>query len=236
MRFPAIPAFAAAFLASAASVLPASASSVVYNGGTPDQGGQIFGELPAAVFMNFTLTADTTLTDAHWWGGCYPATNCGGSYFFVNIWADNSGSPGDQIAFRPVGGAGQVATGNMIDPSGPSPWTEYAYDTTFTNVPLLAGNYWISIQETQSEGDGTWGIETASDASAPAGQMLLYFDGTNFNVQPQKAAFYLTGEEGIIPAETPLPAGLPLFASGLGALGLLVARKKRKVADAHKVA
>jgi hypothetical protein len=31
-----------------------------------------------------------------------------------------------------------------------------------------------------------------------------------------------------VPAETPLPAGLPLFASGLGVLGLLGWRGKRK--------
>lgn len=66
--------------------------------------------------------------------------------------------------------------------------------------------------------------------------MFLFFDGTNFLTLGQKPAFYLTGEEGLIPSETPLPAGLPLFASGLGALGLLVARKKRTAADARKAA
>ena len=34
------------------------------------------------------------------------------------------------------------------------------------------------------------------------------------------------------PAETPLPAALPLFATGLGALGLLGWRRKRKAAAA----
>lgn len=33
---------------------------------------------------------------------------------------------------------------------------------------------------------------------------------------------------GVAPAETPLPAALPLFAAGLGALGLLGRRRKRK--------
>jgi hypothetical protein len=39
---------------------------------------------------------------------------------------------------------------------------------------------------------------------------------------------YLSGTQLIGTAETPLPAALPLFASGLGALGLLGWRRKRK--------
>jgi len=33
-----------------------------------------------------------------------------------------------------------------------------------------------------------------------------------------------------VPSETPLPAALPLFAGGLGALGLLGWRRKKKAA------
>jgi hypothetical protein len=42
---------------------------------------------------------------------------------------------------------------------------------------------------------------------------------------------YLSGTQLIGTAETPLPATLPLFATGIGALGLLVRRRKRKAAS-----
>jgi hypothetical protein len=41
------------------------------------------------------------------------------------------------------------------------------------------------------------------------------------------------GNGASTPGETPLPAALPLFASGLGAMGLLGWRRKRKSAAAH---
>ena len=50
--------------------------------------------------------------------------------------------------------------------------------------------------------------------------------GTDITHQgPFNASFSLTGVSGV-----PLPAALPLFATGLGALGLLDWRRKRKAA------
>ena len=103
-------------------------------------------------------------------------------------------------------------------------WAEYAYNTTFTGVPLTAGTYWLTIQNTQAETLGTWGIET-SDTS----QTVLWFDGSSSVLLSLNggAAFNLTGVEGLV-APVPLPAALPLFVSGLGAAGLLARRKRSK--------
>jgi hypothetical protein len=49
----------------------------------------------------------------------------------------------------------------------------------------------------------------------------------NFPPEQHSASLNLTGT-GVAVAETPLPAALPLFATGLGALGLLGWRRKRK--------
>lgn len=53
------------------------------------------------------------------------------------------------------------------------------------------------------------------------------FDGSNPWVQPSQDIMV---QFDVSVAETPLPAALPLFASGLGALGLLGWRRKRKSA------
>lgn len=58
----------------------------------------------------------------------------------------------------------------------------------------------------------------------------FFFDPTNgiVNNSPAQAAFFLSGI-GVEPlTQTPVPAALPLFATGLGVLGLLMRRRKRR--------
>jgi len=43
-------------------------------------------------------------------------------------------------------------------------------------------------------------------------------------------ANFVIGDGKVVPSTVPLPAALPLFATGLGALGLLGWRRKRKAA------
>ncbi len=83
-----------------------------------------------------------------------------------------------------------------------------------------------------------------SDSCYPCG--VAYFATAGLNYPNPNGDFYLTvsqsdsssrggnpiyeSDEEIIGIATPLPAALPLFATGLGALGLLLLRGKRKAA------
>ena len=141
--------FAAGMLAFGC-ITSASATSVIYDGGAPDQGGQIF----SFVAQTFTLApGGTVVTGANWWGGCFPATTCSGSSFQLTIWSDNSGQLGSILNSIPVGGANETATGNLI--GGAGGWNEYAYTTTFAPISLTAGTtYWFGIDQTAAESLG----------------------------------------------------------------------------------
>ena len=100
----------------AVSLAPASAG-VIYEGGAPDQGGQIDSENPgSAVAMSFNLTSDSTVTGVSWWGGCYPSVTCDPSPdFLINIWSNSSeGTPGSVLQSTTLLGVSQTATTNMI--------------------------------------------------------------------------------------------------------------------------
>ncbi|MGO9682013.1 MAG: VPLPA-CTERM sorting domain-containing protein [Beijerinckiaceae bacterium] len=68
-----------------------------------------------------------------------------------------------------------------------------------------------------------------NDQSNPLiGHPFIYIDQGEFNAASGLIPFGLTGDI----TATPLPAALPLFATGLGAMGLLGWRRKRKNAAA----
>ncbi len=192
-------------------------ATVIYDGGAPDQGGQIYAQAPAAVAMNFTLLAGSTVvTDAHWWGGCFPGPTCDPSPDFVlSFYDDNTGMPGALIATRAVGTANQTATGASIDPSGGA-WDEYAYDATFAALSFTPGTqYWFGITELTTESSGTWGVETTS--TAPFGSKLFWDTGSGWGSLPENLAFQLTS--------VPEPSSILLLTLGLS--GLAAVRKIR---------
>lgn len=212
------------FLALAVCLTPASAD-VIYNGGSPDQGGQIYSQLPGLAAMSFQLTpGETQITGVNWWGGCYPATTCGSSPDFeLTIWSDNAGQPGTVQDFVFVGDGNQTATGNLI--GGMSGWDEYSYGVSFGALTNLSADttYFLGIQETESEPSGTWGWETTS--SAPAGAFLEGNDGTTgWTSLPETLAFELTGPAA---STVPEPASLPLLGVGIVFLIALWQRSRR---------
>ena len=79
------------------------------------------------------------------------------------------------------------------------------YDPTLLDIPVYSGGSGMALQQHQS----------------PFGYTQL----ETFNGTPTSIGFEL---DGVPVSATPLPATLPLFASGLGALGLLGWRRKRK--------
>jgi hypothetical protein len=207
----------------AAWLSPASAD-VIYNGGAPDQGGQIYSEAPASAAMSFELTpGETDIAGVEWWGGCYPSTTCGSGTFQVSIWSDVGGAPGSVLDFAPVGDGNQTATGNLI--GGTGGWDEYAYSASFGTFTNLSADttYFLVIQETEAEASGTWGWETTS--SAPAGAFLEGNDGTNgWNSLPETLAFELTGPTSAVPE----PASLPLVGAGAVLAIALWQRSRRR--------
>jgi hypothetical protein len=138
----------------------------------------------------------------------------------------------------PVNGLGvDVDLGIMANssslPSGTFISGDYSVVSTSTTVPvnlsslswsLAAGSYWLVAIAT-----------SGSDASWQAGSTGLFAsDGAT-------GGGTWTGQDLPIPmalistatvSATPLPAALPLFATGLGAMGLLGWRRKRKNAAA----
>jgi len=95
---------------------------------------------------------------------------------------------------------------------------------TVNAAGLLTGvDFSISILTSQVS---FFNLSLYIDATIPADSVFsLYNDGTDTGISTDLATF--------TPASTtPLPAALPLFATGLGALGLLGWRRKRKGAPA----
>jgi hypothetical protein len=193
--------------------LSSASASVVYNGGSPDQGGDIYSYPPFEAEMSFTLTSAATITGANWWGDCYPATTCGSLSFQIAVSTNNSGTPGTVLDSIPVGSGNQTATGQLVTGG----YDEYAYSAGFAPFMLAAGTYFFNVEAAE----GPWGWETTS--SAPAGAQLQEYFDMSYQSLPEQLAFQLTSS----PTATPLPAALPLFATGLGVLSLLGWRRKR---------
>jgi hypothetical protein len=82
-------------------------------------------------------------------------------------------------------------------------------------VQFLNGNFWNA---TFSEAIGTSPFRF--DLATTSGY-IFYYDN-----ELEDASGTITST--LAPAATPIPAALPLFASGLGAMGLIAGRRKRK--------
>ncbi len=217
-------AFAATFMM-AVALSPASAA-VIYDGGGPDQGGQIYATGTASVAMSFTLAPGANVvTDAHWWGGCFPSTTCGPSpNFTLGINAD-SGGPGANVWFGNVGSANQMLTGKVIGPPTAPQWDEYSYSATFAPLTLTPGTtYWFTLRQ-NDVASPTWGAETTStDAVGSASASYGIFD-LSWTAIPENLAFELTG--GV-----PEPATWVMMLLGLAGLGFAgYRRSKATLAD-----
>ncbi|MCC6776646.1 MAG: hypothetical protein IT537_08425 [Hyphomicrobiales bacterium] len=97
------------------------------------------------------------------------------------------------------------------------------FDAKF-NVTSQGAGYW---------GSGTLGVNGTNDGFVGNGevhgvlQFLGVFTDITFTHTIEGWHGFTVGVEGLA-TETPLPAALPLFASGLGLLGLAGWRKRRK--------
>lgn len=105
--------------------------------------------------------------------------------------------------------------------------------TFSTDIPVTAGNVYVAFVSVY--GEGTTGTETAIQLGNPATDIdYMVWENVdspsssswNYFFDYGPALFTATFDPET--SATPLPAALPLFATGLGALGLLGWRRKRK--------
>jgi uncharacterized protein (TIGR03118 family) len=130
---------------------------------------------------------------------------------------------------------GTIASGGTLA----APWGVAIAPPTFGEFAndLLVGNFsynnsFISAFDAAGTFEGMIQIDTGGNS--PAGLWALVFGIGGMNGSPNTLYFTdgLNSESaglfGALDPTTPLPAALPLFASGLGALGLLGWRSRRK--------
>jgi hypothetical protein len=141
--------------------------------------------------------------------------------------SDNTGQPTSTNEYDYQPAVVAINTNESTNESGSSGLI--AAHTTFKPTTLAAGTWWIGFS--WISGGGSWdSIETGP--VQPTTQVLL--QGNNLDTtccfstdHPTSYEFpYIIDNNSV--SQTPLPAALPLFAGGLGALGLLGWRRKRK--------
>jgi len=169
----------------------------------------------ATVYDNFTLGGNGTITQIDWTGGYFnPSTQGTIAGFTLTIYSNNAGIPGASVYSESVAGtAGETSLGTVQN----NPMFSYSASANFSAIAGV--EYWLSIVPDTNGVFPQWGWSAGTGGDGTSYQV---FQGAPSAEQLDRA-FTLDG-----PLTTPLPAALPLFATGLGALGLLARRRKQK--------
>jgi hypothetical protein len=159
----------------------------------------------------------------------------------ADMFVDVSLVPGETVNFVYSGPADVVY--QVYFTAGPVLFDHGAGPEQIVASPYITGMWNMSAIVTNSSGPGSFSTQSVSGQGLPSefsvtGGLLGYScyggpcnDFTVAQITPGMG-LEINYNEGMIAVATPLPAALPLFAGGLGALGLLGWRRKRKAAAA----
>lgn len=154
--------------------------------------------------------------------------NAGSGNVNVYLYGDSSGSPASSaIGSWTVAAAGQFGSTNNTVVTIPG----------ISGVNLVAGtSYWLLLAPVDAGGSlfDAWNVNSLSPLAL--GNLVGFSDPTQITSSPSQTVsdqtlptFDVLGTADAVSA-IPLPATLPLFAGGIGALGLVRWRSKRKLA------
>jgi len=157
----------------------------------------------------------------------------------------NNGFPSDTVEIQSYTGTLDLTPGTVIQQVNTVAWTvDYSADSppdTFTAaVPATRDIHFSAVTGTLSQ-NGTLNVSPSADtlAFALGSTTTLAVDGWLVSITPLALGPWVRSSLGtatepltaeFVISQTPLPAALPLFATGLGFLGLLGWRRKKNAA------
>ena len=170
----------------------------------------------------------------------YPTNSVAGGPYFISAVVEGTLNGSNYLITAIDSGSITIGTGASaitytdigLLPASSSPTALYAWDSLITSVggsaPFSLTSGGLLFTSNSAPINGTPPLSPT--------EFNLYIDGTpavsSDNSNNVNAEFHgdltITMVQAGGAGETPLPAALPLFASGLGALGLIGWRKKRK--------
>jgi hypothetical protein len=137
--------------------------------------------------------------------------------------------------------AGSCGTGCVSSTASGTITVTFTFDApgvtgSLTETGTYQADYNGKLSCTNSSGSQTDCIDWAGAGNTPTGSVLktaLLSDGNTVDITFYNAQDWSITPEVVLgvndpPAPTPLPAALPLFAGGLGLIGLIARRRKRK--------
>jgi hypothetical protein len=192
-------------------------------------------------YENFDLLVNSELQSITW-RGLYivGAADLLSTDFKINIFNDNHApyGPGSLASAYTALSNQTNATLTDIPFNSSRLFVEFTYNLAVP-LDLSSGLYWISIYaNTSAQSADTLFYWASGDPANPKGDQFSRYAKINYpnsgcgidsnvcpNYQTSDHYFILNGTQV---SDVPIPAALPLFAAGLGAMGLMSRRKKRK--------